>query len=288
MYHFIYLSFLLLLIYDRFNLGVPSLCEDLLLDFFLYHHWSLSLVGNPFKAFYSVRHGQQSPELLLLSYQFNCIYFLLSPPPFIFCLQPSSFRLPIYLPFWLCFLPLSQSPSRLTSTSIRQVQGTSNNNNNNNNNNNRNNSFRIPSDPQQHHWTASWRAVLPTHSDMMNGIAYNTFLPSASTTINPSSYGGKHNKVSPYPYSKFSSQSLSSFDSTSLSPSSSKFQSHVAPPSSAKVVLPAKSVSQKKSTSTSVPFYLQIPSSISNSKGSLAEFAAQVQSIRLHLDWGEG
>ena len=126
------------------NLDVPSLCEDLLLDSFLYHHWSLGLVGNPFRAFYSVRHNQQSPELLLRSYQFNYIYFLLSPPPFIFCLQPSSFRLPIYLPFWLCSLRLSQSPSRLTSTSIRQVQGSSNNNN-------RNNSFWIPSDPQQHH-----------------------------------------------------------------------------------------------------------------------------------------
>lgn len=90
----------------------------------------------------------------------------------------------------------------------------------------------------------------------MNRAAYKTSPPSASTTINLRSYGGKHKKVSPYPYSKF--------------------------------VLSAKSVSQKKSKSTSVPFYLQDPSSITNSKGSLAEFAAQVQSIRLHLDLGEG
>ena len=140
-------------------------------------------------------------------------------------------------------------------------------------------------DPQHHHWTAPWRAGLPTPpSDMMNGVAYNTFVPSTSTTAttNPNSYGGKHNGLSLHPYGKFPSQSRSSFDPTSLYPSSSsKLQSHVAP-SSTKNVPPAESVSQKKTTSTSVPSYLQIPSSISDSKGSLAEFAAQVwlQSIR--------
>ena len=84
----------------------------------------------------------------------------------------------------------------------------------------------ILEDPQQHHWTAPWRDDLPTPpSDIMNGVAYNTFLPSASTTTNPSSYGRKHNELSLHPYSKFPSQSLSSFGSTSLS-SSSKHQIH--------------------------------------------------------------
>lgn len=132
--------------------------------------------------------------------------------------------------------------------------------------------------PQNRHWTAPWRAGLPTPpNDMMNGVAYNTFVPSTSTTTttNPNSYGGKHNGLSLHPYGKFPSQSRSNIDPTSLYSSSSKPQSHVAPPST-KNVPPAESVSQKKTTSTSVPSYLQIPSSISDRKGSLAEFAAQV------------
>ena len=143
-------------------------------------------------------------------------------------------------------------------------------------------------DSQHHHWTAPWRAGLPTPpSDMMNGVAYNTFVPSTSTTTtNPKTYGGKHNGLSLHPYGKFPSQSRSSFDPTSLYPSSSsKPQSNVAPSSSTKAVPPAESVSQKKTTSTSIPSYLQIPSSISDSKGSLAEFAAQVWLQSIHEFW---
>lgn len=134
-------------------------------------------------------------------------------------------------------------------------------------------------------WTAPWRAGLPTPpGDMMNGVAYNTFLPSSSSTAttNPSSYGGKHNGLSLYPYSKFSGHSCPIYQpSSSSSMSSSKPQSHA--PSSAKVVPPAESGSRKKTTSssnnTALPSYLQIPSSISDSRGNLAEFAAQVRSL---------
>lgn len=135
-------------------------------------------------------------------------------------------------------------------------------------------------------WTAPWRAGLPTPpGDMMNGVAYNTFLPSSSSTAttNPSSYGGKHSGLSLYPYSKFPSHSRPSYQpSSSSSMSSSKPQSHA--PLSAKVVPPAESGSQKKTTdssnnNTALPSYLRIPSSISDSRGNLAEFAAQVRSL---------
>ena len=131
------------------------------------------------------------------------------------------------------------------------------------------------------------RGPLPTHSDM-NGSAYNDFLPLPSTTINPSSYGRKRNNLSSYLYTKFPYQSLSSVDLTSSSPSFNKVPSHVALPPSTKVIQSVKSVCQKKSTSTSVQSYLQVPSSISSNKGSLAKFAARVGPIHLNLCWGEG
>lgn len=135
-------------------------------------------------------------------------------------------------------------------------------------------------------WIAPWRAGLPTPpSDMMNGVAYNTFLPLPATTANSgssgsygSTYNGKRDGLSLHPYSRYSS---SSFDpapsaSSSMAVSSGRPSSHVPPSSSAKVVPPTGSVSQRNSSSNSIPLYLQIPSSISDSKGSLAEFAAQV------------
>jgi hypothetical protein len=47
-------------------------------------------------------------------------------------------------------------------------------------------------------------------------------------------------------------------------------------PPSSKETSALESSEQKKNTNGSIASYLQIPSSINNSKGSLAEFAAQV------------
>lgn len=150
-------------------------------------------------------------------------------------------------------------------------------------------------------WTAPWRAGLPTPpSDMMNGVAYNTFLPLPATntasSVNPSSssgsyyggsYSGKRNgTTSLHPYSRYPSQSRanSSYDpvpssSSRTVPSASKPQSYLhtssSSSSSAKIV-PSESATQRKSSSQSVPSYLQIPSSISDGKENLAEFAAQM------------
>lgn len=149
------------------------------------------------------------------------------------------------------------------------------------------------------HWTAPWRAGLPTPpSDMMNGVAYNTFLPLPATntaaSVNPSSssgsyygssYSGKRNGPSLHPYSRFPSQSRvnSSYDPVPFSsssrtvPSSSKPQSYLPSSSSSSAkIAPPESVSQRKPSNQSVPSYLQIPSSISDSKDNIAEFAAQM------------
>ena len=140
---------------------------------------------------------------------------------------------------------------------------------------------------RSHNWTAPWRAGLPTPpSDMMNGVAYNTFLPLPAATANSASssssnsydgtYNGKQNGLSLHPYSRFPGSSFdpaSSAASSSMAVSTSRPSSYVP-----KTVPPTESVSQRKSTSNSIPSYLQIPPSISDSKGSLAEFAAQVRS----------
>lgn len=139
---------------------------------------------------------------------------------------------------------------------------------------------------RSHNWTAPWRAGLPTPpSDMMNEVAYNTFLPLPAATANSGSssnnsydgtYNGKRNGLSLHPYSRIPSSSFdpaSSAASSSMAVSSSRPSSHVP-----KTVPSTEAVSQRKSTSNSIPSYLQIPSSISDSKGSLAEFAAQVRS----------
>ncbi|EYE95443.1 putative mucin [Aspergillus ruber CBS 135680] len=108
----------------------------------------------------------------------------------------------------------------------------------------------ITSNKLHHHRTAPWRVGLPTPpSEMMNGVAYNAYLPpnplTTTATTTPGSYGNNRNGL----------------------PMHSKPQYQLA---SAK---PAESGSQKKS---SLPSYLQIPSSISDTNGNLAEFAAQM------------
>lgn len=128
-----------------------------------------------------------------------------------------------------------------------------------------------------HHWTAPWRAGLPTPpSEMMNGVAYNAYLPSnpltTTATTTPASYGSNRNGLSMHSYSNYPSHSRSNYGSSSL-PSTSAAVSSKPQYQLASSAKPAESVSQKKS---SLPSYLQIPSSISDTNGNLAEFAAQV------------
>lgn len=142
----------------------------------------------------------------------------------------------------------------------------------------------------QRYWTAPGRAGLPTPpGDMMNGVAYNTFLPStapSASSANASSYGGKYNGLSLDPYSKLPSRyrptlDRSSSSSSSVAMASSKPQSHA--PSSAKYVPPSESGNQRKTASNNgLPSYLQIPTTISESRGNLAEFAAQVRFSHHH------
>jgi len=138
-------------------------------------------------------------------------------------------------------------------------------------------------------WTAPRRDGLPTPpSEMMNGVAYNAHLPSnpltTTTTTTPGSYGSNGNGLSLHSCSKYPNHSRSSYGSSSLSSTSAAVTSkpQYQPTSSTK---PVESVSQKKTTSSSLPSYLQIPSSISDTNGNLAEFAAQVYSYPLVTFW---
>lgn len=111
---------------------------------------------------------------------------------------------------------------------------------------------------------------------MMNGVAYNAYLPSnpltTTATTTPASYGSNRNGLSMHSYSNYPSHSRSNYGSSSL-PSTSAAVSSKPQYQLASSAKPAESVSQKKS---SLPSYLQIPSSISDTNGNLAEFAAQV------------
>lgn len=124
----------------------------------------------------------------------------------------------------------------------------------------------VPGD-SRNYWTAPFRDGLPTPPNDMTGVAYNA-IPS-------SSYGGQLNRVSLDPYSTVSTNSRMTRD-----PLPSTMVPYVKPQSnvgSKNHGLPdGPVVDEKRSGSRSVAPYLQIPSSINNSKGNLAEFAAQV------------
>ncbi|KAB8201264.1 hypothetical protein BDV34DRAFT_172422 [Aspergillus parasiticus] len=117
-----------------------------------------------------------------------------------------------------------------------------------------------------HHWTAPFRDGLPTPPNDMAGVAYNS--------IPPSGYGGKFGGVTLPPYAKAPNYTRMASDhhSTASVPQSK-------PPSqpSLQDAPSSEPASQKKGGSKSVASYLQIPSSINNSKGNLADFAAQVR-----------
>lgn len=108
--------------------------------------------------------------------------------------------------------------------------------------------------------TVPFRSGLPTPPNDMTGVTYNAMPPVA--------YGGKPNGMPAHLYGN-----TRPFDSISSSMMAAmKPQSHAAP---AKDAPSSEPVAQKKSTS-SRGSQLRIPSSINNSKGNLAEFAAQV------------
>lgn len=108
--------------------------------------------------------------------------------------------------------------------------------------------------------TVPLRSGLPTPPSDMTGVTYNA--------MPPITYGGKPNGMpahlyaNPRPFDSISSSMMAAM----------KPQSHAAPARDAPASEP---VAQKKSTS-SRGSQLRIPSSINNSKGNLAEFAAQV------------
>ncbi|GAB1212588.1 hypothetical protein ATERTT37_001727 [Aspergillus terreus] len=104
-------------------------------------------------------------------------------------------------------------------------------------------------------WTAPFRDGLPTLPNDMTGVAY--------TTIPPSNYGGKLDDFTLPPYVRSHSNSRMGYASSTKSQtqSSSSEAPASAPPS------------QKQDP---VASYLQMPSSINNGKGNLAEFAAQM------------
>lgn len=117
-------------------------------------------------------------------------------------------------------------------------------------------------------WTAPFRDGLPTPPSDMTGVAYNA--------IPPTAYGGKGHAMPShlYNHSRSNYGSISSSMVASMKSNHSATQSAPAPVKEAPVTEP---VSQKKSSGTTATPVLRIPSSINNSNGTLAEFAAQVR-----------
>lgn len=108
--------------------------------------------------------------------------------------------------------------------------------------------------------TVPIRNGLPTPPHDMTGVTYNAMPPIV--------YGGKTNGVPSHLYG----HSRPQFDSISSSMMAMKPQSHTA----TKEAPATEPTAQKKSTG-GTGSQLRIPSSINNSKGNLAEFAAQVR-----------
>ncbi|KAE8351501.1 cyclin-domain-containing protein [Aspergillus coremiiformis] len=115
------------------------------------------------------------------------------------------------------------------------------------------------------HWTAPFRDGLPTPPNDMAGVAYNS--------IPPSGYGGKFGGITLPPYAKalnYTRMVSDHHSTTTVSHSRPQCRPSLQDAPS------SEPDSQKKVTSKSAVSYLQIPSSIDNSKGNLADFAAQM------------
>ncbi|KAJ9239189.1 hypothetical protein DTO169E5_4479 [Paecilomyces variotii] len=117
-------------------------------------------------------------------------------------------------------------------------------------------------------WPVPLRDGLPTPPGDMTGVAYNT-------TATSSDHVGKSCGLPISKYPSLSSMSQSNLDSRSGATRvpASKVRSQA--PSSQNGSA-SETTEQKKSSNGSIASYLQIPSSINDSKGSLAEFAAQI------------
>lgn len=100
----------------------------------------------------------------------------------------------------------------------------------------------------------------------MTGVAYNTAAAS--------NYADKPYGVPVHSYSKVPTMPHAHVDSLPASPTPVGKNRSYAP--AAKDPTATDTADRKKSTESSIAPYLQIPSSINDSKGSLAEFAAQV------------
>ncbi|KAJ5554124.1 hypothetical protein N7513_004083 [Penicillium frequentans] len=109
-------------------------------------------------------------------------------------------------------------------------------------------------------WTAPFRDGLPTPPTDMTGITYNA--------IPPVGHGGKVHGMPSHHYNY-----MPPFDAISSSMSAAMKPTHSAP---AKDVPASEPVQRKSSNGTASGSNLRIPSSINNSKASLAEFAAQM------------
>ncbi|RHZ55327.1 putative mucin [Aspergillus thermomutatus] len=120
----------------------------------------------------------------------------------------------------------------------------------------------------ENRWTAPFRDGLPTPPNDMTGVAYKS-LP-------PSSYGGKHNAITLPPYVRAPAYTRTGYNASSTMIPSIKSQSQPSSTQNAQNASASEPASQKKSSANSVASYLQIPSSINDSKGSLSEFAAQM------------
>lgn len=123
----------------------------------------------------------------------------------------------------------------------------------------------IPEVPHRN-WTAPLRDGLPTPPGDMNGVAYNS-IPSTNYGITLPPYA----KPPAYPRMNSSNSVVSS---ASANHSQSQPSIHDAP---------ASEPNNQKKGSSSVASYLKVPPSISNSKGSLTEFAAQVRAYLADL-----
>ena len=116
-------------------------------------------------------------------------------------------------------------------------------------------------------WTVSLRDGLPTPPSDMTGVSFNTSVASNYAMKKP------HNNV----YNHTTYPSISTLFHTgktnSLAQAAKSNPLFSAPESTRS----REMEDQKQKTNSSIATYLQIPSSINNSKGSLAEFAAQVR-----------
>lgn len=117
-------------------------------------------------------------------------------------------------------------------------------------------------------WTAPLRDGLPTPPSDMTGVAYNA-IPSAA-------YGAKAHGIPSHLYSH-SRPHLDSFSSSVVASMKTNHSATHSAPAPAKEVPATEPTGQKNSTGKAASSALRIPSSVNDSKGSLAEFAAQVR-----------